>query len=178
MTGRERQLPALDVVPESPLWEAMPGIVDAAPRAVAAACAVADRAFVPGAEVSLLLADDATLRTLNRDWRGKDKPTNVLSFPAVPPEAIAASPVIGDIAIAYETVLREAAEEGKAPLDHATHLVVHGMLHLLGYDHETDADAVQMEALEVKALASLGIGDPYRDPPETDIEAADRRTGT
>ncbi len=177
MTGR-RALPALDIVAESPLWQAMPEIEAAAARAVAAACAVSGRRWQPGAEVSLLLADDATLRELNRAWRGKDKPTNVLSFPAVPQDQLPRSPVIGDIAVAYETVAREAHDEGKAPLDHATHLVVHGMLHLLGFDHESEAEAAEMEALEVKALAGLGIADPYRDAPETDIEAPDRRTGT
>ena len=107
--------------------------------------------------LTILLADDAALRRLNREFRGKDKPTNVLSFPAAPnPEGH-----LGDIAIAYGVTAREAAEGGKSFADHATHLAVHGVLHLLGYDHETEAEAAIMEPLETAILAELGIADPY-----------------
>ncbi|CAM5203141.1 hypothetical protein ARD30_22260 [Bosea thiooxidans] len=132
-------------------------------EALAAGLAVAPRKPLPGAELSLLLTDDRRIRVVNRDWRGFDKATNVLSFPAAPPERIAASPLLGDIVLAYETVLREAEAEGKAASDHLRHLVIHGLLHLLGEDHETEAEARRMEALEVAALASLGVADPYAD---------------
>jgi len=101
-----------------------------------------------------LLADKAQ-RVLNRDWRGKDKPTNVLSFPGP------GGPVLGDIVMALETLLAEALEEGIAPDHHLAHLTVHGLLHLLGHDHETEAEALAMEALETAILASLGIADPH-----------------
>ncbi|MCU4181210.1 rRNA maturation RNase YbeY [Bosea sp. BH3] len=131
--------------------------------ALAAGVAVAPRRPLPGAELSLLLTDDKRIRVINRDWRGFDKATNVLSFPAAPPERIAASPLLGDIVLAYETVAREAEAEGKAPADHLSHLAIHGLLHLLGEDHETETEARRMEALEVEALARLGIADPYAD---------------
>ena len=112
-------------------------------------------------EVSVALADDATVQALNRDWRGKDYPTNVLSFPA-PSTRTPGPRVLGDIALAYETVARESRDENKLFADHAVHLLVHGTLHLLGYDHESDSDAAVMEALEVEALARVGVADPYR----------------
>jgi len=118
---------------------------------------------------SMLFTSDEVIQTLNRDWRDKDKPTNVLSFPMLdrsdlvhldpdegPPE------MLGDIALAYETCAREAEAKGIALVDHAAHLIVHGLLHLAGHDHETsEADAEKMEALEVKALALMGIANPY-----------------
>ncbi|PPQ39112.1 probable rRNA maturation factor [Rhodoblastus acidophilus] len=114
-----------------------------------------------GAEVSLLLCDDARIRVLNAQFRGMDKPTNVLSFPG--PEPLETAHGIGDIAIAYETVAREAAEQGKPLQHHLRHMVVHGFLHLLGYDHETDEEAEAMEADETRALARMGVADPYRE---------------
>ena len=113
-------------------------------------------------ELSLVFTNDADIREINAKWRHIDKPTNVLSFPA-----FALQPgqepgeVLGDIVIARETVEREAAEEDKSFDDHLSHLVVHGLLHLMGYDHQNDDEAEQMEALERKILASLGISDPY-----------------
>ena len=132
-------------------------------EALAAGLAVAPRRPLAGAELSVLLTDDARIRRVNRDWRGFDKATNVLSFPAAPPDRIAQSPLLGDIVLAFETIEREAQAEGKTLPDHLRHLVVHGLLHLLGEDHETEAEARRMEALEVAALASLGIADPYAD---------------
>ena len=113
-------------------------------------------------ELSLVFSDDATVKALNAKWRGKDKPTNVLSFPAFPLKPGGKlPPLLGDVILAFETVAREALEEAK-PLDwHISHLVLHGLLHLLGYDHETDAGAEEMEALERRVLASLAIQDPY-----------------
>ncbi len=119
---------------------------------------------------SLLFTVDEEVRVLNREWRTKDKPTNVLSFPMLTrDELLALSPqggpeMLGDIALAYETCFREAAEKG-VPLDaHAAHLIVHGLLHLAGHDHDADeVQAAAMEALEIKALAQMGIADPYGD---------------
>jgi probable rRNA maturation factor len=110
-------------------------------------------------DVVILLADDASIQALNRDHRGKDAPTNVLSFPAAP----SAAPHLGDLALAYETCAREAAAQGKALGDHLTHLVAHGVLHLLGWDHQTEAEAEAMEAHERALLAALGRPDPYRE---------------
>ena len=129
--------------------------------AIAAGIAEARLRPLEGAELSLLLTDDKRIRAVNRDWRGFDKPTNVLSFPAVPPERVASSPVLGDIVLALETLTREAEAEGKSFGDHLSHLVIHGLLHLLGEDHETEAEAQRMEAMETAALARLGIADPY-----------------
>jgi probable rRNA maturation factor len=119
-------------------------------------------------ELALTFGDDTTLRALNGRYRGKDKPTNVLSFgsPADWTDAAPGQPCpLGDVVLARETVLREARQQGKMPADHAAHLVVHGVLHLLGHDHEDGADAERMEALETGILAGLGIADPYRPPP-------------
>lgn len=153
--------PSLDIRMQSRKWRE---IGDLRPRilaAVDAGLALAPVKPLPGAELSLLLTDDKRIRIVNRDWRGFDKATNVLSFPAAPPERIASSPVIGDIVIALETVAREAEAEEKSFGDHLSHLVIHGLLHLLGEDHETEAEAQRMEALETAALARLGIADPY-----------------
>lgn len=113
-------------------------------------------------ELSVLLTDDAGIQVLNAQWRNIDKPTNVLSFPIMqlaPKEQ--PGPMLGDIVLAYETLLKEATEENKELGDHFTHLIVHGLLHLLGYDHEIDNEAVLMEALEKQILENMGIDDPY-----------------
>jgi probable rRNA maturation factor len=119
---------------------------------------------------SLLFTLDEEVRVLNREWRTKDKPTNVLSFPMMTrAELISLAPqggpeMLGDIALAFETCMREAAEKGVGLKDHAAHLIVHGLLHLAGHDHELgEAEAAAMEALEIKALAQMGIADPYGD---------------
>lgn len=111
------------------------------------------------AEVALVLSDDAEARRLNREWRGKDKATDVLSFPDGAMEGDTRA--LGDIVLAFETVSRDARDTGQRAGDHAAHLVIHGMLHLLGYDHETDAGAAAMERLETDIMASLGLHDPY-----------------
>lgn len=115
-------------------------------------------------ELSLVFTDDANIRTINAKWRHIDKATNVLSFPAFPIQSgQRPGPILGDIVIARETVQREAQEENKSFDDHLSHLIVHGLLHLTGYDHQNDEEAEQMESLERKILASLGISDPYND---------------
>ena len=139
-----------------------------AERATRAAAQVEPALANERLEASLLFTSDAEIHQLNREWRDRDKPTNVLSFPMLEREdLLALAPdgppeMLGDIALAYETCAREAAEKGIPLEHHAAHLIVHGLLHLAGHDHEiSDADAEAMEALETKALARLGIGDPY-----------------
>ncbi len=121
----------------------------------------------PPLVLDIRLTDDIEQRRLNRSWRGKDASTNVLAFPAVSPGMPRLPPgaplLLGDVVLAFETVAREAAEQAKPLADHLRHLVVHGVLHLLGFDHETDTDAAIMEAREVEILQSLGVPDPYCD---------------
>jgi probable rRNA maturation factor len=114
------------------------------------------------AELSILLTNDEEQQALNQQWRGKDSSTNVLSFPQIEPFGPVVG-ILGDITLARETLEREAVEQGVSFTDHFTHLVVHGFLHILGYDHLTDDEALQMEGLETKILDSLGIADPYAD---------------
>lgn len=154
--------------PDTLDWEARAAEAVTAALAITPFAALAEAA--PLVEVAVRLTDDAEVHALNRDFRGKDKPTNVLSFPQVQAdllESLANSDdgeiLLGDIVLARETCAREAAEKGVSLVDHATHLIVHGALHLVGYDHMDDASAGAMEALEVKALASLGIANPYAD---------------
>ncbi|MDQ8730138.1 rRNA maturation RNase YbeY [Bradyrhizobium sp. LHD-71] len=150
-----------DILVTAPCWEAEPEAEALVQRAIEAAARHAS-ASAEGAEVAIVLTDDSGIRTLNRDWRGIDKPTNVLSFPAVPTPARAAQPrMLGDIAIAYEITRREAESENKPFAHHLSHLAVHGFLHLVGYDHENDADAESMEELERTILATLGVPNPY-----------------
>lgn len=130
-------------------------------RAIEATLAALCPDLSPSAEVSLVFTDDAHMRALNRRYRGKDSATNVLSFPAAPVGRRQLGPLLGDIVLAFQTVAGEAAA-GRLALDaHATHLIVHGFLHLLGYDHEDDDAAAVMEGLETAILASLGIADPH-----------------
>jgi probable rRNA maturation factor len=145
---------SVDIVGSSPLWR---GHEDGLARALAAAAAAEG---VSG-EVSLLLGDDAAITALNRQWRGKDGPTNVLSFPAPEGGQGGGRRFLGDIALAVETIVAEAEFQAKPIGAHAAHLVVHGFLHLLGYDHQDPTDAEAMEARERAILLSLGIEDPY-----------------
>jgi probable rRNA maturation factor len=115
----------------------------------------------PSDEICVTLSDDRSVAALNGRWRGKGAPTNVLSFPAPRHSGTDTARFLGDIILAFETVEREAGGEGKTIEDHVAHLVVHGLLHLLGYDHMTDDDAQIMEALEIRALATIGVADPY-----------------
>lgn len=154
-------MPDIDIMTEAEGWSALPELEVLAARAAEAALAGAALPLRPKAGLSLLFTEDGRMRELNRSWRGKDKATNVLSFPAVPPARLAAATFLGDIALGYETVSREAAEQGKPLADHVTHLVAHGVLHLLGFDHETEEEAARMEGLERDILAGLGVPDPY-----------------
>jgi probable rRNA maturation factor len=160
-----------------PLWpKALPmatGLsLDAADAAFQAVRAQSQAAGDSGAEVSIVLGDDALVQDLNRDYRGQDKATNVLSFPAMgpdePPPPAGEVILLGDIIMAFETVAAEAKSQGKPLADHFCHLVVHGMLHLLGFDHQTDDMANTMEALEIKILAGLDIANPYENGPGDD----------
>lgn len=169
-----------------PDWpQVLPAVEDLARRAAAAALAVLGAAVLGAtvsgaaaralaardAEISLVLADDATLRRYNGDYRGIDKPTNVLAFAAAEapgrpggaraPEGTEGPLLLGDVLLARETLAREAGEQGKRPADHLCHLVVHGVLHLLGQDHQSEDEAQIMERLEVAALGRLGVADPY-----------------
>lgn len=166
-------LPLVDCVIEDPRWEALDieALATGAIRASLAHLGLAET----GLTLCLLACDDARIAALNADFRGKPQPTNVLSWPSEErgADAPGAEPVpvtpgddempeeLGDLAISYDTCAREAAEAGKPMNDHVTHLVVHGFLHLLGYDHIDDADAALMEGHEVAILASLGLDNPY-----------------
>lgn len=152
----------VEVAIEAGDWTSETALQTLAERAVRAAVAVIELEPDEGGAVSLLFTGDAEIQVLNREWRGRDKPTNVLSFPA--PEMLNPGDELqplGDIIVAHETVAREAAEEGKQFDHHLTHLIVHGFLHIMGYDHETDEEAEEMEELERKALQTLAIHDPY-----------------
>ena len=159
-------LPATEVLVVADCWRTEPDAEAVIHRAIEVAAEIAD-ADVGEAELAVMLTDDKGIRTLNSNWRGIDKPTNVLSFPALQPTG-SASPddaprMLGDIAIAYETTRREADDEQKPFDHHLSHLAVHGFLHLIGYEHEKDDEAEAMEGLEREILARLGIPDPYAD---------------
>jgi len=147
-------------------WSALLDAEMLVERAIRAALAHTAPNLARG-EISLVLSSDAEVQILNRQWRDKDKPTNVLSFPGeddlrdIPDDA--PPPMIGDIILAWGVVSAEATEQHKPLAHHVQHLVVHGVLHLLGFDHEDDAEADEMEALEREILAGLGVPDPYQD---------------
>jgi probable rRNA maturation factor len=165
-TAKLRAGPAIgiDVIVESILWSGCPDADATVRRAIEAAVLAAGKSGT----LAVMLTDDASIRTMNAQWRGIDKPTNVLSFPAGEWPAGPGEAHLGDIAIAYETVAAESAAENKAFADHLAHLAVHGYLHLVGFDHETDAEAVRMENLETRILSGLGIADPYADAVSAD----------
>jgi probable rRNA maturation factor len=157
--------PTIEVTEACPAWRQecaeAPDLAAAAARLALARCVA-----LPATIVDITLADDATQQELNRTWRGKNAATNVLAFPAADPAVpvpVGAPLLLGDIVLAFETVRREAAEQDKRFADHLRHLVVHGVLHLVGYDHARAAEADAMEAREIAILAELGVPNPYRD---------------
>lgn len=153
---------AIDLMVEAGNWPQKRTLRSLAGKAVEATLHEAGVSPDTASEVSIVFSDDAHIRSLNAAWRDKDKPTNVLSFPAFPvAPGSSLPPMLGDIVLASETVAREAELEGKPVEHHITHLIVHGLLHLLGHDHEDDAEAERMEGLERAALARLAIPDPY-----------------
>ena len=174
---RNREPVRIEIVVRSALWRKCRTAQSVVRKAVLAA---AKAASTPGAELAIVLGNDSAIKALNRDWRGKNAATNVLAFPAAPagpsPKAGKSRkktsdksrpplPYIGDIVIAYQTTAREAEAEGKPFSHHLAHLAVHGFLHLLGYDHETDRDAEKMESLERRILRRLAVPDPYAPRP-------------
>ena len=163
MERADLSIPALDILVEAGDWPPESELRALAEEALGAALAALGGLVPPlslatgeePAELSILFTDDAAIQRLNAQYRGKDKPTNVLSFPQ------ASGPLLGDIVLAWETVSREAALAEKLLRAHMAHLIVHGFLHLIGFDHEAEEDAEEMEALERAALRRMGIADPY-----------------
>jgi probable rRNA maturation factor len=153
---RRTSPPHIDIQVQSPLWNAQPLAEQTIREAITAA---AGALSTESGEVSILLTDDSEIARLNRDWRGIDKPTNVLSFPAS--RVGQGDKLLGDIVIAYETLERESTDESRDFLHHLAHLAVHGFLHLIGFDHETDAQAEEMEGLESRIMMRLNMPDPY-----------------
>ena len=154
----------LDIAVEAGDWSAFPDVERLVAQAGAALARHAEGEGLIGRQASVVLADDAMVQRLNATYRGKDTPTNVLSFPFEPPPGMPASEAdydLGDIILAAETLRAEAVDLGIPPAHHLQHLVVHGLLHLLGFDHLEDAEAEEMEAIETAVLAGLGIADPY-----------------
>jgi probable rRNA maturation factor len=155
----------IDLSIEAGAWPDEANLLQLAERAISAAFAVGELEVLKGSEVSLLFTNDAAIRKLNKHWRDKDKPTNVLSFPGGDPQGDIYGPLLGDIVFAFETVANEAREMGIEFSDHLSHLTVHGLLHLFDYDHQEDDEAELMEKLEKTILASIGIDDPYSGSP-------------
>src|SRR5580700_7611310 len=171
MTSAPRAKLKIDVLVDSDLWQDPAKARSTVRRAVAQAAAAAS---TTGTELAIVLTDDSAIRQLNRLWRGTDAATNVLSFPSK--QKTADEPAhLGDIVLAYETIAREATAEGKPFAHHLAHLTVHGFLHLIGYDHDKDADAETMEQTERKILRRLNVPDPYRQPGKAVKKAASRR---
>ncbi len=160
----------IDLSIEAGNWQTEPELRTIVANAVSAAFVHADLKCVTGSEISLLFTNDTAIQKLNDEWRGKGKPTNVLSFPGSDPDDDVYGPLLGDIVFAFETVSREAVELGIDFGDHLSHLTIHGLLHLFDYDHQEKDEAELMESLEKVVLASLGIDDPYADRP---LEADD-----
>jgi probable rRNA maturation factor len=155
-TAAEASL-AIDIIVRSPLWKGEAGVDSMLRQVIGRA---ASMLALSSGELAVVLADNAVMRRLNREWRGRDTATNVLSFPSLP-QSGAATRMLGDIVIAYETVTREARTQGKPFKHHLAHLAVHGFLHLAGYDHAAEVGALAMERLEVAILDQLGVSNPY-----------------
>ena len=149
----------VEVLRQEPNWNGE--VSDQALVGAAEAAFVQSGRVSGAAELALLLCDDDEIRKLNKAWRGKDEPTNVLSFPLGAPPGKTGPQPLGDVALAYQTVASEALDRNVSIGQHAVHLVVHGVLHLMGYDHMCDADAREMESLEAQVLAGLGLPNPH-----------------
>ena len=156
--SRRAPAPSIDIQVQSPLWQAEPAAEQTVRAAIAAAAATLSTA---DGEVAILLTGDEAIRALNRQWRGIDKPTNVLSFPAATTKASVRLPLFGDIVIAYETLKRECDDENRIFTHHLAHIAIHGFLHLIGYGHEVDAEADEMEGLESKIMMRMNLPDPW-----------------
>ncbi len=170
--SRQARAIELDVRVDSELWNDAKETEAVVRRAIARTAATLS---LEKAEIAVVLTDDSTVRALNRRWRGLDRATNVLSFPVN--HAAGEPPLLGDIVLAYQTIAREARAQGKPFAHHLAHLAVHGYLHLVGYDHEDDKDAEQMEAAERKILRLLAIPDPYRRIQRSKRSPKRRRSG-
>ena len=168
MSADSRHLPfPIDILVEGGRWPRRGRLRKIATDAISAAISQSGTDLAADSELSIVFTNDDHIQDLNRMFRGKDKPTNVLSFPAAPAFGGKGAPSpLGDLVIAQETVAREAADQGLTFDDHLTHMIVHGFLHLLGYDHENEAEAVVMERLETAILAAIGVADPYGDRDE------------
>jgi len=156
-------------------WDRLEGLEALTHDSVTASLAESGVRLIEGCELSVTFCDDPEIRELNAQWRDKDKATNVLSFPT--PGPLEARPLLGDIVIAYETVAREAAEQEKTLRDHTAHMIIHGFLHLIGYDHETAAEAEAMEGLERRIASRLGLRDPYAGETADGDEAGELNEG-
>ncbi|MEP3430702.1 MAG: rRNA maturation RNase YbeY [Roseibium sp.] len=155
----------VDIAVEAGDWPQEDALRPLVEEAIKATFSSTDLEVLEEAEVSLLFTNDAAIRKLNKEWRDKDKPTNVLSFPGSDPQGDVYGPILGDIVFALETIVREADDLGIEFNDHLSHLTVHGLLHLFDYDHQESDEAELMESLEKVILTSLGIDDPYEDRP-------------
>ncbi len=164
----------VDIIVNAPAWEAVPDLAEIASRVVRETEAQSRARLADECELCVSFCDDEEIRALNAQWRGQDRPTNVLSFPT--PGVLAEKPLLGDIVIAYETVAREASEQDKSVADHAAHMIIHGFLHLIGYDHETSDEAEVMEALERRTAKALGMKDPFAGAEL--VESASRAAGS
>ena len=159
--ARKIRLPALDIMVEAGEWPAKARLKRIAGTVVEAALIRLELDQAGGAELSIVFTDDAHIKLLNRKFRQKNKPTNVLSFPSAPAANGGIGPILGDIVLAAETVSREAGAGALTLEAHLSHLILHGFLHILGYDHENDGEAKVMEGLETAILGGIGIADPY-----------------
>jgi len=154
-THPQAAVPLIDIQVQSPLWQAEPAAAQTVRDAIAAAATMLS---TRNGELGIVLTDDSSVRALNRQWRGIDKPTNVLSFPV---RSFDGPAMFGDIVIAYETLRKECDDEDKNFLHHLAHLTVHGFLHLIGYDHQVEAQAEEMEGLESKIITRMQMPDPH-----------------
>jgi probable rRNA maturation factor len=151
----------LEITIDDTRWSDIADLKEVATYAISSAYAESQCDLESDFVVSLLFCSDSRIQDLNREWRSQDKATNVLSFPAPQDLVMGESLVLGDLALSYETVLRESEIEEKKIVDHLSHLIIHGFLHLLGFDHETESEAEEMEWIERRSLAKIGIMDPY-----------------